>query len=170
MMTTNDQDITDEPGDGKRRRPRRRRLVLIIPAALVVGLAAAIYTGIRSRDVAEADLTNATEQAAKPTVEVVHPTAGAPNEEVVLPGNVQAFTDTPIYARTSGYLKRWYFDIGAPVKQGDLRPRSRARKSISSCSRRARPGDRPGQSRLGQGHLGARTGTVEEPMGLRAGA
>jgi len=120
MMTSNDQDITEEPGGEKRRRPRRRRLVLLIPAALVVGLAAAIYTGIRSRDVAEADLTNATEAAAKPTVETVHPIAGAPNEEVVLPGNVQAFTDTPINARTSGYLKHWYFDIGAQVKQGDL--------------------------------------------------
>jgi len=38
----------------------------------------------------------------------------------VLPGSAQAFTDTPIYARTSGYLKKWYFDIGARVKQGEL--------------------------------------------------
>jgi RND family efflux transporter MFP subunit len=124
MMTTDDQDKAgnqdgaDESGGGRRR--ARGRLLLIVPAALAVGLAAAITTGIHSRNAAEADLAKVTEQAAKPTVDVVHPTAGAPDEEVVLPGNVQAFTDTPIYARTSGYLKRWYFDIGAQVKQGDL--------------------------------------------------
>jgi multidrug efflux pump subunit AcrA (membrane-fusion protein) len=54
------------------------------------------------------------------TVSVVHPETGAPSNELVLPGNTQAFTDTPIYARTSGYLKKWYFDMGARVKQGQL--------------------------------------------------
>jgi RND family efflux transporter MFP subunit len=53
-------------------------------------------------------------------VDVTHPDSGAPTQEVVLPGSTQAFVDSPIYARTSGYLKRWYFDIGARVKQGDL--------------------------------------------------
>ena len=51
---------------------------------------------------------------------MISPTAGAPTQEVVLPGNTQAFTSAPIYARTSGYLKRWYFDIGSHVKQGQL--------------------------------------------------
>jgi multidrug efflux pump subunit AcrA (membrane-fusion protein) len=45
---------------------------------------------------------------------------GSPSQEIVLPGNAQAFTDTPIYARTNGYLKMWYVDIGARVHQGDL--------------------------------------------------
>jgi RND family efflux transporter MFP subunit len=53
-------------------------------------------------------------------VAVIHPTRAAPSEEVVLPGNIQAFIDAPIYARTNGYLKRWYFDIGVRVKQGQL--------------------------------------------------
>jgi RND family efflux transporter MFP subunit len=53
-------------------------------------------------------------------VNVVHPTPSAPLQEIVLPGNTQAFTDSPIYARTSGYLVHWYFDIGARVKKGDL--------------------------------------------------
>ncbi len=44
----------------------------------------------------------------------------APDQTLALPGQTTAFIDTPIYARTSGYLKRWYFDIGAHVKQGDL--------------------------------------------------
>jgi RND family efflux transporter MFP subunit len=117
-MTTNDQNTADDQGGGGR--SVRRRLAVFIPAALAAGLAVAIYTGIRSRNEAEANLANVTERAAKPTVDVVHPTAGAPDQEVVLPGNVQAFTETPIFARTSGYLKRWYFDIGAHVKKGDL--------------------------------------------------
>jgi RND family efflux transporter MFP subunit len=51
---------------------------------------------------------------------VVHPTTAAPTQQIVLPGNTQPFIDSPIYARTSGYLRRWYFDIGARVKKGDL--------------------------------------------------
>src|SRR6185295_6809990 len=65
-------------------------------------------------------LTQATTQAAISTVDVVYPKADASTAEIVLPGNTQAFTNAPIYARTSGYLKRWYFDIGAHVKKGQL--------------------------------------------------
>ena len=50
-----------------------------------------------------------------PTVAVIHPKLGAPQSEIVLPGNIEAFTDSPIYARTNGYLKKWYVDIGARV-------------------------------------------------------
>jgi multidrug efflux pump subunit AcrA (membrane-fusion protein) len=53
-------------------------------------------------------------------VNVILPTSGAVSQEIVLPGNTQAFNDTPIYARTNGYLNRWYVDIGAHVKQGQL--------------------------------------------------
>jgi multidrug efflux pump subunit AcrA (membrane-fusion protein) len=53
-------------------------------------------------------------------VAVVFPQKGAPTQEIVLPGNTQAFSDAPIYARTSGYLERWYFDIGAHVQRGQL--------------------------------------------------
>ena len=55
-----------------------------------------------------------------PTVDVIQPKQGAPHQEIVLPGNIQAFTDAPIYARTNGYLKKWYVDIGARVKAGQL--------------------------------------------------
>src|SRR5262249_36612101 len=61
-----------------------------------------------------------TSKAAVPIVDVVHPQGDAPDQALVLPGQTMAFIDTPIYARTSGYLKRWNFDIGAHVKQGDL--------------------------------------------------
>ena len=57
---------------------------------------------------------------AVPTVSVVHPQARRHEDEVVLPGNIQAFTDSPIYARASGYLKEWYVDIGARVKAGQV--------------------------------------------------
>jgi RND family efflux transporter MFP subunit len=65
-------------------------------------------------------LQQRTEAAAIPTVAIVFPEEGAPTQEIVLPGNTQAFSDAPIYARTSGYLRRWYSDIGAHVHQGQL--------------------------------------------------
>ena len=93
-------------------------VVLAIVAALA--MATQIYSGIRTRVEVETKLQQTTNQAAIPVVDVVHPRSAAPTQEVVLPGSTQAFTDTPIYARTSGYLKRWYVDIGARVKQGQL--------------------------------------------------
>ena len=104
----------------RRLQPQRsRRGPVILIGALAV-LLIAIFFGIHRRVSAEADLAQATEKAAVPVVNITHPEAGAPNQEIVLPGNIQAFSETPIYARTSGYLKAWYFDIGARVKQGDL--------------------------------------------------
>ena len=87
-------------------------------AVLVVGTV--IYSGIHQRVQAETTLGVNTERAAVPTVNVVQPLSGDVSQEVVLPGNTQAFSDTPIYARTNGYLKRWYVDIGAHVAQGQL--------------------------------------------------
>src|ERR1700683_5054932 len=69
---------------------------------------------------ARASLDKETAEMAIPTVSVVHPKRGAPTQEVVLPANVQAYIDSPIYARTNGYLKKWYADIGARVKAGQL--------------------------------------------------
>jgi RND family efflux transporter MFP subunit len=100
--------------------PRRSRRGPVIAAIAVVALIVGVYAGIRGRVNAETSLARTTEAAALPTVNIVHPLEGAPNEEVVLPGSTQAYTDTPIYARTSGYLKRWTYDIGAHVRQGDL--------------------------------------------------
>ncbi len=55
-----------------------------------------------------------------PDVAVVVPQRSAPSDELILPANIQAYTDAPIYARTNGYLKKWYADIGAHVKEGQL--------------------------------------------------
>jgi len=97
-----------------------RKLALFVLGAVVMSLAAVIFLGIRSRVDAETRLAATTDRAAIPTVDVVHPKQGAPIQEIVLPGTTEAFTDTPIYARTNGYLKSWYFDIGAHVRKGQL--------------------------------------------------
>src|SRR5580698_9567630 len=100
-----------------------RSTVWVFVAALVAGggtLAYAIHGGVTTRAATEDSLVRSTEEAAIPIVNVIHPKAGAPLEELILPGNTQAFSDTPIFARTNGYLKRWFFDIGAHVKRGDL--------------------------------------------------
>src|SRR5260370_4789858 len=98
----------------------RRQTAILVAAAAFAALAFLIYSGIHSRAVAESRLTQRTQDAAIPTVAVIFPKEGAPTQEIVLPGNTQAFSDAPIYARTSGYLKHWYFDIGAHVQQGQL--------------------------------------------------
>jgi len=89
----------------------------------VLVLAAAIATalfGVMSRRQSEADLRTWTDAAAVPTVAVVTPARGEKHQELVLPGDVEAFYQAPIYARVSGYVKMWYEDIGAHVKSGQL--------------------------------------------------
>jgi RND family efflux transporter MFP subunit len=88
-------------------------IALIVVAALLV-------SGIWSRVRARTALNKETGQAAVPAVSVVSPKQTAPTDEIVLPGNVQPFITSPIYSRTNGYLKKWYFDIGAHVRQGQL--------------------------------------------------
>jgi RND family efflux transporter MFP subunit len=100
--------------------PGRRRGVFLFAAIALALVAAVIYSGIHSRVAAESRLKHRTEEAAIPTVSVVFPKEGAPTDEIVLPGVTQAFIDAPIYARTNGYLKQWYFDIGAHVKKDQL--------------------------------------------------
>jgi RND family efflux transporter MFP subunit len=89
-------------------------VVLMIAAIVVAGL------GKLARMHAVTLLTQRTNQDAPPTVTVAPAKPGAPADEFVLPGNATAYTDSPIYARTDGYLLHWYFDIGAHVKKGDL--------------------------------------------------
>jgi len=112
---------TMQPNAGEfHSRAGARGRIAILVAAAVGALAFLIYSGIHSRAAAESRLKQRTEEAAIPTVAVVFPREGAPTQEIVLPGNTQAFSDAPIYARTSGYLRHWYFDIGAHVRKGQL--------------------------------------------------
>jgi RND family efflux transporter MFP subunit len=87
---------------------------------IVIVVALAVIWGISSRRKTNAQLAQETQELAIPVVAVIHPKAGAPQQEIVLPGDMQPFTDAPIYARTNGYLKKWYVDIGARVRVGQL--------------------------------------------------
>ena len=100
--------------------PIAPRKALVGMAVVAVVTAALAGYGILRRHQAESVLATTTNEQAAPTVIVAAPKPGAPMASFVLPGNVTAFTDSPIYARTSGYLTRWYFDIGAKVKKGAL--------------------------------------------------
>src|SRR5947209_9877954 len=97
--------------------PRRRWLALAIA---LLAVAALLISGIWSRVRARTTLNAETAQTALPPVSVVSPKQTAPAEEIILPGNVQPFITSPIYARTNGYLRKWYVDIGGRVKQGQL--------------------------------------------------
>jgi RND family efflux transporter MFP subunit len=100
-------------------RPRRRRRWLAIALALAaVGAAFALGALPRLRE--RSTVRKETDELAIPTVSVIHPERAAPEQEIVLPGSVVAYGDTPIFARTSGYVKQWYVDIGGRVKQGQL--------------------------------------------------
>ncbi len=90
-------------------------VVLVIAVLLVL----AVF-GILRRTHADTVLAQHTQENAAPTVSVAPPMPGAPVDSFVLPGNVTAFTDSPIYARTDGYLLHWFYDIGAHVKKGAL--------------------------------------------------
>src|SRR5229473_7888805 len=133
-MASNEENVTTTPepdtievqtmrpsSDGFRPRQRvRHQTAVLVAVAALAALALLIYSGIHSRVAAESRLMKRTEEAAIPTVAVICAKEGAPTQEIILPGNTQAFSDAPLFARTSGYLKRWYFDIGAHVQKGQL--------------------------------------------------
>ncbi len=102
------------PGRAFSKRATATTAVVLACAAL------AIASGLHSRLKAETRLQASAQASAIPFVDVVSPQASADAGEIALPGNTSAFNDTPIYARTSGYVKHWYVDIGARVKKGQL--------------------------------------------------
>jgi RND family efflux transporter MFP subunit len=96
------------------------RTTIMVAAFFCAGFGVFIFSGIRSRLEAEKRLQEEVRSSAIPRVEVIHPKAGSTAQEIELPGSTEAFTEAPIYARTSGYLQQWFFDIGAHVKRGQL--------------------------------------------------
>jgi RND family efflux transporter MFP subunit len=97
---------------------RKRKIKLLFPAGVVVLIAFAAI-GIEMRSSRKKPIQRHTNATVAMTVTVVHPQK-ASIAIPVLPGQTEAYTDAPIYAQTSGYLKKWYFDIGAKVKAGDV--------------------------------------------------
>jgi RND family efflux transporter MFP subunit len=97
----------------------QRKALVGVVIVLIVAVALA-GVGMLRRHQAEGVLATTTTELAAPTVIVAAPKAGAPVDSFILPGNVTSYTDSPIYARTAGYLTRWNFDIGARVKKGAL--------------------------------------------------
>ena len=95
------------------------RAKLLIGAVLLVLITAGAVTFLNRKSETDA-LAKETEAVSVPTVAVVQPEAEPGNDELVLPGNLQAFIESPIFARTNGYLLRWYKDIGSKVEKGEL--------------------------------------------------
>jgi RND family efflux transporter MFP subunit len=99
---------------------RRSRRGWIIGGAIFLVFAGVLVFGILERIHTSAAVKAETADLAVPIVSVVAPQRAAPSQEIVLPGNVQPFITSPVFARTNGYLEHWYFDIGAHVKKGQL--------------------------------------------------
>jgi RND family efflux transporter MFP subunit len=102
---------------GAKQRSRGGWLAAIAVFLVFVAL---LVSGILERIHTNTTLRTETADTAIPTVSVVAPKRAAPSQEIVLPGNVQPFVASPVFARTNGYLVHWYFDIGAHVKKGQL--------------------------------------------------
>jgi RND family efflux transporter MFP subunit len=120
-QTENVREIARRAGPQNNATPHKsalRRWVALVVVSLAV--AAVLAYGMWSRVKASKKLGAETSQLAVTKVSVVSPKQTAPAQEIILPGNIQPFISSPIYARTNGYLKNWYVDIGARVKQGQL--------------------------------------------------
>ena len=100
-----------------KRQPRNARLLSVGAVALVMAVG---VEGIWLRQSQEKAVAAWTDAAAIPTIDIVHPSKGPPEQQVVLPGEIHAWYEAPIYARVNGYLKNWYFDFGAQVKKGQV--------------------------------------------------
>jgi RND family efflux transporter MFP subunit len=113
--------LDNSAGEPERTEKPRVGFVFFLVTAMVIAVTGwFIYKGISARVSADAAVERETRRAAILTVSVVEPTLSGASQELILPGNTQALIDAPIYARTSGYLKRWYADIGTRVHAGQL--------------------------------------------------
>jgi multidrug efflux pump subunit AcrA (membrane-fusion protein) len=100
--------------------PKRHGAIWFWTILLVIVLACVFAFVMVRKSHQSAQLKEATQKMAVPTVLTVHPQPGSGNVQLVLPGAVQAYMESSVYAQISGYIKRWLVDIGAPVKKGDL--------------------------------------------------
>jgi RND family efflux transporter MFP subunit len=107
------------PGEVRGRR-RTMRVLAVTGVTMFILLVIVILLGIRARERAESKLRQNTNEAAVEAVVIIHPKENSPIDEVLLPGETQPYINSPVYARASGYLVKWYHDIGSRVKKGDL--------------------------------------------------
>jgi RND family efflux transporter MFP subunit len=107
------------PGEVRGRR-RTMRLLALTGVTMFILLVIVILLGIRARERAESKLWQNTDEAAVEEVVIIHPKDNSPIDDVVLPGETQPYINSPVYARASGYLVKWYHDIGSRVKKGEL--------------------------------------------------
>src|SRR6202166_1816188 len=114
-MTTEGTASSGSGGPAKKRSALFTVFFVVVAVLILLGA----FTLLQRRSQYHA-LAKETEAAAIPTVAIIHPTTEAPDEGLVLPGSMQAYVESPIYARTNGYLKKWYRDIGSRVRQGEL--------------------------------------------------
>src|SRR3979490_779147 len=114
MTTEGNTQIAQDHGAGK-----KSRLFLFLVGIAVVLVIVGIFTLLQRREQYNA-LAKETEKSAVPTVAVIHPTVEPAQEDLALPSTLQAYVESPIYARTTGYVKKWYHDIGSHVQKGDL--------------------------------------------------
>ena len=111
---------TERPAPSLVKGPRPRKHTWLIAVATILVFGGIAVYGIFTRLAAENTVRAETAQMAVPSVSVISPQRSSPAQEIVLPGNVQPFISSPIYARTNGYVKNWYADIGAHVRKGQL--------------------------------------------------
>src|SRR6202049_3883073 len=104
---------------GQAKPAEKSRLFIVLIGVVVVLIIVGVFALLQHREQYNA-LAKETEKLAVPTVSVTHPIVAPSEENLVLRSTLQAYVESPIYARTSGYLKKWYHDIGSHVQKGEL--------------------------------------------------
>src|ERR1700682_2773513 len=107
------------PNERRQAPPKRSSIFVFFVGVIVVLVVVGVFLMFQRRSQYEA-LAKNTETLSVPTVAVIHPIAEAGDEKLVLPATLQAYVESPIYARTNGYVKKWYRDIGSRVNKGEL--------------------------------------------------
>ncbi len=114
-----DSGVQMDPVDREPARPKSSRVFTILFLVVIVLVVLGAFTLFQRRSQYQA-LAKETETLAIPTVAVIHASVESADEDLVLPGAMQAYVESPIYARTNGYLKKWYHDIGSRVAKGEI--------------------------------------------------
>src|SRR3984885_2300636 len=114
------QPANEAPGVPPHAPPLSGRIALLLIVVLLLVAVVIVVAGIVPRVRARTTLKDQTDALAAPTVIAISPKPGTTGQELILPANIYAYSDAPLYARTDGYLSKWYFDIGAHVRQGQL--------------------------------------------------